>query len=213
MVIDLKRCIGCQTCTAACKLENFIPAGVVWNRLYDYETGKYPGTVRHFVPVPCMQCKTPVCADVCPTKATTQREDGIVVIDYDKCVGCKYCEVGCPYGARQLYEKERFYFEEPIPPEKFPLELRAPHQRHRVGAASKCVFCFHRIDDGEKKGLRPGIDWDATPVCVNACPATARYFGDLDDPASEVSQLIKERRGFPLLREIGTDPSVFYLPA
>lgn len=211
MVIDLRKCVGCQACTVACKVENFVPKGIFWNKVYDYEVGEYPAVTRVFLPVPCMHCKKPACKDVCPTGATTQRKDGIVFIDYDKCIGCRYCEIACPYQARALYQKEALYYEESTVYEEFPFGLRSPQQRHKIGADSKCTFCMHRIDRGSKEGLKVGVDPEATPMCVNACPAKARYFGDLDDPDSEVSRLIRQRAGIRLLEELGTDPSVYYL--
>ena len=213
MTIDQRKCIGCGSCMIACKVENLLPAGLVWNRIKDYETGTYPDVKRNLVLVQCAQCKNPACQEVCPTGATTQRDDGIVVVDYDKCMGCGSCEVACPYGTRQLYRDERFYFgDQSIPPETLPHELRYEHQKFRPGAATKCVFCCHRIDEGLKKGLRPGVDVEATPACVVSCPVAARCFGDLEDPDSEISQLLRSRDGFPLLKDMGTDPSVYYLP-
>ncbi|MDP2916953.1 MAG: 4Fe-4S dicluster domain-containing protein [Dehalococcoidia bacterium] len=211
MVINLKKCVGCHTCTVACKVDNFVPPGIFWNDVYDYEVGEYPNVTRSFLPVPCQHCKSPACKDVCPTGATVQREDGIVYVDYDKCLGCGYCEVACPYRARRIYREKTYYFGQPTPYEQFPAELRAPYQRHKVGTASKCTFCMAKVDkatDRSEIGVKP----DATPTCVNSCIAKARYFGDLDDPQSEVSRLIRERKGFRLLEELGTDPSVYYLP-
>ncbi|MFC1965233.1 4Fe-4S dicluster domain-containing protein [Chloroflexota bacterium] len=212
MVLDLRKCIGCMSCFIACKVENYIPAGVQWTRVRDFEVGKYPNVRRNFLPIQCMHCKDAVCVEVCPTGATTQREDGIIVVDYDKCMGCGACVIACPYEARELYEHDRYYFDgQPIPTEQFPYELRYDHQKHRVGTATKCSLCKHRIDEGLKKSLKPGTDVEATPACVVMCPVKARYFGDLDDPDSEVSRLIKDRDGFQLLKELGTDPSIYYL--
>ena len=213
MVIDLKKCVGCQTCTVSCKVDNFVPPGIFWNDVYDYEVGEYPNVRRFFLPVPCMQCKNPPCKDVCPTGATIQREDGIIYVDYDICLGCGYCEVACPYRARSVYKKQAYYYgEETTTHEKFTPELRASYQRHKTGTASKCTFCLSKIDEATGKGLESGVDAEATPTCVNSCITKARYFGDLDDPNSEVSRLIRERGGFRLLEELGTDPSVYYLP-
>ncbi|MFC1893204.1 4Fe-4S dicluster domain-containing protein [Chloroflexota bacterium] len=211
IVIDLKRCVGCQTCMAACKVENLVPAGIYWNRVHDYELGEYPNVSRTFLPVSCMHCENPPCQDVCPTGATFKREDGIVLIDQDKCIGCGYCAVACPYQARMIYKKEKHYYEVAIPCEQLPDALRSPSQRHQVGVSSKCTFCAQRIDKALEKGLTIGVDPEATPACVNACIAKARYFGDLDYPNSEVSELLAGGRALRLLPELGTEPNVYFL--
>jgi phenylacetyl-CoA:acceptor oxidoreductase subunit 1 len=211
MVIDLKKCVGCQTCTASCKVDNFVPAGIFWNDVYDYEVGEYPDVRRLFLPVPCQHCQEPACKTVCPTGATIQREDGIVYVDYDKCLGCGYCEVACPYRARKIYKDEKYYFSQPTPYEQFPIELRASYQRHKKGTASKCTFCMDKVDKAADKS-KVGAIPEFTPTCVVSCIANARYFGDLDDPKSEVSRLIRGRKGYRLLEELGAAPSVYYLP-
>ena len=211
MVIDLRRCAGCHTCTVACKTDNFLPPGIFWNRVYDYELGEYPNTRRRFLPILCMHCKNPPCKEVCPTGATIQREDGIVYIDYNKCMGCGYCEVACPYHARTIYKRKAYYFKGPTPHEEFPMHLRASGQRLQVGVASKCNFCMDKIDESIKKGMSVGVDPEATPTCVNSCIGRARYFGNLNDSGSEISRLIRERKGLMLYEELGTEPSVYYL--
>ena len=135
------------------------------------------------------------------------RPDGIVIVDYDKCVGCRYCVLACPYGARTANEKRERYYpdEEPTPLDKL------SNEKHKVGTVEKCTFCAHRIDKGLAQGLKPGIDWDATPACCIACPTGARVFGDLSDPDSEPSRLIRERSSYQLLPEMATKPNVYYL--
>jgi len=164
------------------------------------ENGKYPNVTRGYLPILCMQCSEPECMKVCPTKATTQRPDGIVEVDGQKCMGCKYCAIVCPYGARYFVEEWRSYF--PGQPST-PFEEYARQQwikKYGEGISTKCNFCIERIE----KGLQP--------ACVECCPGKARYFGDLEDPESEVSILIKTEHGFQLNPEFGTDPSVYYLP-
>lgn len=210
MVISLLKCVGCYSCMIACKQEHFLPPGVFWNRLVISETGKYPVVTKQMYPVLCNHCKEAACVKVCPSGATTKREDGMVVIDYDKCVGCRYCVIACPYQQRTFYaDGKKEYFPgqgltelEVIGKELYPLQ---------TGTVVKCNFCVERVDEGLKKGLKPGVDREATPACVNACPVKARYFGDLDDPDSEVSVLIKEKRGSQLHPEFGTEPSVYYI--
>jgi molybdopterin-containing oxidoreductase family iron-sulfur binding subunit len=210
MVIDLQKCIGCYNCVISCKQEHFLLPGVFWNRIVISEKGKYPVVTKQMYPVLCNHCKEAACVDVCPTGASTRREDGIVEIDYDKCVGCRYCLIACPYQNRTYLEDgEKEYWPgqgltelELIGKELYPL---------KPGTVVKCNFCTERVDKGLKNGLKPGTDWDATPACVNACPVKARYFGDLDDPNSELLTLIKEKKGFVLHPEYETDPSVYYV--
>jgi phenylacetyl-CoA:acceptor oxidoreductase subunit 1 len=206
MVIDLRRCVGCQTCTAACKHANATPPGVQWRRVLDMETGEYPDVRRAFVPVGCMHCDEPPCMAVCPSTATRKRDDGIVTIDYDLCIGCGYCIVACPYQARQKTDRASFAYG------GVPSEAEAKRfDEGRLGVATKCTFCVDRIDAGIAQGLKPGIDPDATPACVNSCIAGALHFGDIDDPKSNVSVLLAENRHFRMHEELGTGPRIYYL--
>ncbi len=209
MAIDTRRCIGCSSCVLACKAEHFLPPDIFWNRVLISETGVYPAVTKVIYPVRCNQCQEPKCAKVCPTGATSQREDGIVLINEEECVGCKYCMVACPYQARVFYEgNAREYFPgqgitafEEMGRQLYPQE---------PGIVHKCNFCVERIDSGLRKGLRPGIDRDATPACVISCPTKAMHFGDLDDPYSDISRLIKEKKARPFHPEFDTEPSIFY---
>ena len=203
--IDLRRCVGCQTCTAACKHANATPPGVQWRRVIDVEVGQYPDVQRAFVPVGCQHCDEPPCADVCPTGATRKRDDGIVAIDYDICIGCAYCAVACPYQARTKTLRASFAYGQASEH-----ELKRQDDS-RLAVATKCTFCVERIDDGLAKGLKPGVDPQATPACVNACISDALAFGDLDDPASKVSQLIAANEHFRMHEELGTGPGFFYV--
>ena len=202
MAVDLTRCAGCQTCTIACKIDNETPPNVFWKSVRDVEIGSYPEVKRFFLPVQCMHCADPPCMDVCPTGATKKRDDGVVFIDYERCMGCGYCVLACPYEARSLVKDERSYFDGD--------GQRAAGPRP-LGATTKCDLCFDRLDAGLGAGKRPGLDPEATPVCVNTCPARAVVFGDLDDPGSEVSKIVRTRESFRLLPHMGTDPSVYYL--
>lgn len=195
MVIDLKRCIGCNVCTLACKVKNSTAPGIFWCQVSDEESGTYPLVSRHFLPRLCMHCQNPPCVEVCPTKASFQGKDGLVLIDYDKCIGCGYCIVACPYQARARNREIGGYFGAELTPQE---ELG--YRQHQVEVAEKCTFCVDSVERGEE------------PACVQACITKARYFGDLDDPDSEVNQLIRSKHGFQLLPELGTEPAVYYLP-
>lgn len=196
MVIDLKRCVGCYSCVLTCKEEHCTPPGVFWARVLWKEEGKYPSVKRTLLPVLCFQCQEPPCRDVCPTGATSKREDGIVEVNYDVCIGCRACMMACPYQNRHYWgkPKDTMYF----PGTSHPYE-QAGLQKYQRATVQKCDFCLQRLE----RGLEP--------ACVVACIAAARTFGDLDDPASEVSQLIRMRRGVQLHRELGTEPSVYYV--
>ncbi len=203
MVIDLKRCIACYACAMACKAANHTPPGIFWANVLRGERGKYPTVTRQPLPTLCMQCSEPECEQVCPTKATQKRADGIVTIDPALCVGCKYCIVACPYSARYFHAAWTDYFTNEEKPSSSYGEFAKKDWMENScnGIATKCHFCKDRAE----KSLKP--------ACVDACPTEARTFGDLDDPESEVSLLIKKSRGFQLNPEFGTDPSVFYLPS
>ena len=205
MIADLRRCVGCQTCTAACKHANATPPGVQWRRVLDIEVGEYPNVKRAFVPTGCMHCDEPPCMHVCPTTATKKRADGIVTIDYDLCIGCAYCSVACPYDARFKTDSPSFAYGQPMQSEKQRLN------EERIGVATKCTFCVERIDAGLDKGLVPGVDPEATPACVNSCIAQALHFGDLEDAQSNVSQLLAENQHFRIHEELGTGPGFYYL--
>lgn len=211
MVVDLTKCTRCHGCIAACRIEHFLPMGITWPRLVAWETGEADSVSVTTYPVRCNNCINPPCVDVCPTGASQQREDGIVWIDQDMCVGCRYCVVACPYQNRTFLskDKDKGYFP------GFPLtgfeKAGKKLYPHTIGTTEKCNFCMERIDAGLAKGLKPGVDREATPACVNACQARALTFGDLDDPNSEVSRLIKEKTGFQLHPEYETDPSIYYI--
>ncbi len=196
MVIDLKKCVGCMACTVACKAENQTRPGIFWNIVKDQEFGEYPAVTRVFMPVICMHCKEAPCVKVCPTGASHRREDGIVKIDDDKCIGCKYCIEACPYGARYFNGDAAGYFGSELTEME-----KIGYARHKQGVVEKCTFCVHLLEKGKE------------PACVQTCIGKARYFGDLDDPDSEVSRLIRARHASQLLKELGTEPSVYYLPA
>lgn len=201
MVIDLGRCIGCNTCAVSCKNANNLPQGMWWNRILtdggdcvDTSRGVYPNLEMRHVPINCQHCENPACTKVCPVGATSKDpETGIVKQDYDKCIGCRMCMAACPYtGVRSFnWEEPKYYFDFAIGQQDI-----APQQKHTV---AKCTLCAQRVEREED------------PVCVAVCPARARYFGDFDDPNSEVSKLIASREHMQLLPEKGTNPSVYYL--
>lgn len=195
MVIDLKKCIACNTCTVVCKLENGTPPGIFFSRVLEREVGTYPDVKKAILPISCNHCKEPPCEAMCPTKAITKRDDGIVVSDYERCIGCRRCIAACPYNVRTYLEKIHGYF----PGHTTPYE-EVKYKKFKEETVVGCNFCVERVE----KGLEP--------ACVVSCPTNARYFGDLDDPQSEVSQLIKDRGGFQLKPEAETEPSVYYLP-
>lgn len=154
MVIDIRRCTSCHACSVSCKSEFAVPLGVWRSWVEIKEKGTYPATKKDFLPKLCNHCDNPPCVPVCPVNATYVDADGTVLVDEDKCIGCRTCITACPYQARFLH------------PDK--------------GVANKCDLCIHRVENG------------VTPACVNACPADARIFGDLNDPKSAVARLLKK---------------------
>lgn len=206
MIADLNRCIGCQTCTAACKHTNATPPEVQWRKVLDLELGVYPDAKRVFMPVGCQHCADPPCMHVCPSTATGQRGDGIVTIDYDLCIGCGYCIIACPYQARFKVDAAEFaYGDQPTVIEEYRFD------EGTIGVAQKCTFCADRVDAGVERGLVPGVDPDATPACVNSCVADALSFGDIEDENSNVSRLLEENSWFQMHAELDTEPGFYYL--
>lgn len=206
MVIDQSKCTGCQYCVNSCQAHNDINPDIRWNRVIEQTAA--PGQDPVYLSRPCMHCEKPPCKDVCMVGATYIRADGIVMMDYDKCIGCRYCEVACPYYGR-AFNWEAFKGDNPFVPEWGQPEV----ERRSRGVVEKCSFCYQRIDRGLAMGLTPGVDQEATPACVVACPVGARVFGDLNDPDSEVSQLIAKYPYYQLRNDLGTGPRVYYLPA
>jgi len=205
MVIDLNRCVGCQTCTIACKHANDTPPGVQWRRVLDIEQGRYPDVERVFMVVGCQHCANPPCVPVCPTGATRQRADGLVTMDYDTCIGCAYCAMACPYQARTIVHEAAGYYGA-----QTAQETRTAHA-DRIGVASKCTFCIERIDAAAEHGLTPGMDLEITPACAASCLSQAIRFGDFADPDSIVSRLARDNASFQMHAELGTDPQIKYL--
>ena len=206
MVVDLNRCVGCQTCTIACKHHNDTPPGVQWRRVLDVEQGEYPNVERLFLVTGCQHCAEPPCVPVCPTGATRQRADGLVTMDYDTCIGCGYCAVACPYQARTIAHDHEWYFGAPSPQEEQVFD------ESRIGVASKCTFCVDKIDDAAgAPNIVPGVDLEATPACAASCIAQALHFGDFADPESNVSRLARDNAHFQMHAELGTDPQIRYL--
>ena len=198
IAISKHRCINCNTCVLACKAQNNVPSGMLWNRVLtvgsdrmDVATGKYPDLTMEYLPVACQHCENPACLRVCPTGATYKDDKGRVEIDYGKCIGCRMCMAACPYNARV------FNWEEPVRDPDFNYGDKDVPVRPK-GVAEKCTLCKERTDRGD------------APMCVVCCPTKARTFGDLDDPESDISKLIREKGAYTLLDEYGTKPQVCY---
>lgn len=204
MVIDQSKCTGCKQCTLACQAHNDINPKIEWTTVVP--DGEINGKVV-YVPRPCMHCRHAPCVEVCPVGASYYRDDGIVMMDYDKCIGCRYCMVACPYEARS-FNWETFTGDNPAVPEWGEPEI----DRRPRGVPEKCSFCYNRIDRGMSVGLVPGVDAEATPACVVSCPTGARMFGDLNDPNSNVSQALKKHPSYRLRENLGTEARVYYLP-
>jgi len=217
--------MGCRACVEACKVENNTPANIFWMWVFRVEEGEYPDVDVKYLPRPCMHCDNPPCAKVCPVSARFKDEKGFVCTDWKRCIGCRYCVVACPYGVNYFNWKKpetNYYYNwldegkavfekigQIIPPYKNPdLDKRYGNENRsvagggqRTGVVEKCTWCIHRVE----KGL--------LPACVANCPVKALFFGDLDDPNSEVSKILanKKRKAFRLLEEFGTEPKVYYV--
>jgi len=234
MVIDLDKCVACQGCSIACRAENNTPAvapdqaklgrAMRWNDVFplpvngDEDTGEYPTVTTRYIPRPCMHCENPPCIKVCPVGATFINEEGIVEQNYARCIGCRFCTVGCPYAVR-YFNWHQATWEAPLAnhlnPDRVedPGVLEGPAVRP-LGVVEKCTYCIHRLKKAHAQAEAEGRDFRAdeyVPACVQTCTGKARYFGDLDDPNSTVSQLSKKTRAFSVLEEVGTKPKTIYL--
>lgn len=212
--LNLTRCIGCRKCAHACLAENnqsrddpediemsYIRVLELKNEGINLETSNLyynPETVpepdKYYMPVQCQQCRESPCTQVCPVQATWREPDGLVVVDYNWCIGCRYCMAACPYDAR------RFNYKKPT----IPTEAINPNQSYlsnRIrpkGVVEKCTFCLHRTREGKY------------PACLEVCPTGARVFGNLLDPDSEINYILNNKRVYILKEEIGTVPRFYY---
>jgi len=212
--LDLSRCVGCRRCVYACVHENNQSRDpqIHWIRVLEmdkskgielaesdpyYDPEEVPEEDSFYMPVACQQCRNPPCVKVCPVEATWQEPDGIVVIDYDWCIGCRCCMSACPYGARH------FNWGEPtIPPEELNVDTHYLGNRPRPkGVVEKCTFCIHRVRNGRY------------PACVEICPVGARKFGNLLDEEGEMRVLMREKRVFVLKEDLNTQPKFYYFYA
>jgi phenylacetyl-CoA:acceptor oxidoreductase subunit 1 len=205
MVIDQEKCIGCGYCVEACRASNDISPDIAWTKLYKTED---TGDKDNYIPVSCMHCSHAPCVSVCPVGASYYRPDGIVMMDYDLCIGCRYCQAACPYQARS-FNWETFEGDNPAVPKWGEPDV----DRRPRGVVEKCSFCYQKIDRGLAAGLTPGVDSGATPACAAACPKGARTFGDLNDPNSPVSKVLANHPSYRLKEGLGTGPRIYYLPS
>ena len=184
---------------------------IFWNKVIAASQGEYPSNNTEVIPMPCMHCDNPACVEVCPAKATYRRNDGIVMQNYRRCIGCKYCMIACPYGARSYNyrEQENEAYDRIDPPLRRDLIGCWPFPHREAGTVEKCTFCFQRIEQAIMEGKDIGTD--VVPACVEECPAQARTFGNLDDPNSAVSELLSNRDAITLRENMGTSPKVHYL--
>lgn len=207
--LNLSVCIGCRRCAEACHEENnhdrgthnsYIRVFEMNQGSFDFEKGdatydhEVPQPGKYYMPVQCQQCDNPPCVSVCPVEATWKEKDGIVVIDYNWCIGCRYCEAACPYHAR------RFNWSAPqIPAEEInPVQAYLANRIRPQGVVEKCHFCLHRTREGR------------LPACLEACPTGARVFGNVLDPDSEIRWVLENKRVYVLKEDLGTLPSFFY---
>ncbi len=207
--LNLSVCIGCRRCAEACHKENnhdrathnsYIRVFEMQQGSIDFEKGDatydhpVPQPGKYYLPVQCQQCDNPPCVKVCPVQATWKERDGIVVVDYNWCIGCRYCEAACPYHARRFNWQKPTISPDEINPNQGYLSNRVRPQ----GVVEKCHFCLHRTREGR------------LPACLEACPAGARVFGNLLDPESEIRWVLANKRVFVLKEELGTEPRFFY---
>lgn len=201
MVIDLSRCKNARKCQTACQKMHHLPEQDQWLKVYKMQDAK--STAPYWMPKPCLHCDKPPCVKVCPVDATFKREDGIVLIDNERCIGCRFCMAACPYSARTFNWSEPEMPMDVLEAEYSP-ETSVPR---RKGTVEKCDFCPDMLRQGK------------LPDCITACPNGVFYFGDLNedtvtngDETVRFSQLMNDKAGYRYLEDLGTEPSVYYLP-
>ncbi len=201
MVIDLSRCKNLKKCQAACNHMHHIHPGQNWIKVYDMQESDH--TAPYWQPTTCMHCDEPPCVKVCPVDATFKRQDGIVLIDSDRCIGCRFCMAACPYSTR-VFNWEKPELPEEIEAKPYSCETSMPQKKGTVG---KCDFCPDMVKQG------------SLPHCVSACPNGVFFFGDMNEDSVtngaetfRFTDLIKDKSGYRLMEDLGTKPSVYYLP-
>ena len=206
MVIDLAKCENALACQRACNKHHFVTGDNAWLKIYNMKDSE--DTAPYWMPTLCMHCDKPACVTVCPVDATFKREDGLVLIDNDRCIGCRFCMAACPYSVRVFNWSE--------PKQEFEMDMDAVNALHSpehagmpsyIGTVDKCDFCPHQAAKGE------------LPHCVTACPNGVFYFGDkYEDTVTNgnetvrLSALLEQKSGYRLFEDLGTEPSVYYLP-
>lgn len=222
MAIDLDQCTGCGGCVVACRSENNVPmtggdpedagTNLDWMSLLPrYERdGKEQGLPLELLPTPCFHCENPPCVKVCPVGATYQNEEGLVAQVWDRCIGCRYCTVACPYSRRSFNWKHAEW------PESYRSFLNPDVALRPEGVVEKCTFCHHRVRRLREEAKVAGrevqpVEYEQLPACADSCPASAIVFGDLNDPDSRVSIMSRSPRASRMQEQLGTRPKVSYL--
>ena len=219
MTIDLDQCSGCGACVTACQAENNLPIvgedafvkgrEVKWLRMERYWEGEYPNVKLNVIPMMCQHCDSAPCETVCPVSATYHNQDGLNTQIYNRCIGTRSCAVYCHY--------EELYFNNNDHVWESPLDqqLNPDVSVREKGVMEKCTFCIQRIrqakDNAKDDGRRRVRDGEVQPACVQTCPSKAMFFGDRNDPQSQVSQSLNDPRAYKVLDELNTNSSVVYL--
>jgi Fe-S-cluster-containing dehydrogenase component len=202
MVIDLAKCRNARKCLAGCQKMHFLPPHMEWIKFYLMRDTE--DQAPYWFPKPCLHCNNPPCVKVCPVGATFKRTDGIVLIDNTRCIGCKFCMAACPYSSR-VFNWEEPKLDKNVNPDSYSPETSSPP---KIGTVSKCDFCPDMVRIGE------------LPACVTSCPNGVFYYGDKNEDAVtngtdtvRFSELLDTRAAYRFMEELGTEPSVYYLPA
>lgn len=207
MVIDIRKCIGCHSCTVACKAENKTAPGMEYRWVAEAEDGSYPNVSKYFMPTLCMQCEKPPCVKACREKAIFKRTDGIVEVDYDKCTHCDQPSA-CPYGV--MFKDAGAYYTKNTPKlEAYEMAATFEYGKKQVrkkgaspvGRCRKCHYCLHRLESG------------MLPACVSTCLGNTNYFGDLNDPKSVVAKMARDPNVYIFRAALGTGPTTRYMTA